>query len=257
MDAGLEVINDDGILQINGNFRNYLLERKLTLTGALYTNYPRFGYFYEFTAPSGSMIACHPVEGTFVTLHSTTVNGDLTTYTFMTPAGGALVTSPTCTFYVFSLLITPPNSTYGLEVYDAQSKLVFSSEASYMTPVTTWTGQDYTTVAKNTMVGNGGYAYSGAVLSTQYSRNNHAVVFGGPSGYWVVSSVNNDPGGGGGGTWFFDEDIYACFMGWRGGQLIMADDLIGGRSGQGRLNNSYGYTQYYLMLVDITKLLSV
>lgn len=242
MQDGLEVINDDAILQISGSYRNYVLESKFSMTGVLVDAFPKYGYYYEFDVPSGSMVACQPIEGTPVALFTTTVNGPTTRYSFATPVASG---SPQCTFYVFSLLNSPPSVTSGLEVYDENGRLCFSSSNNYMTPAGTWSGKDY-----NLDIYAAGYPpyYNEKILTRDKPRANNAIVFGGPSGSWGWSSFKLD-------EWYYEseEDVYCLVILWKNGNLIMSESTFGFRwqKSTSAFNHSYSYVQYYLMLVDV------
>ncbi|GEM_PF-3865227 len=223
------------------------------MVGQPRTEFPYYGRFYELTAPTASMIACQPIDNTFVALHSTVVNGATTTFLFCSPLSGALMgASATCIFYVFSLLETPPRVNYGLEVYDASGKLCFSSNSRYMLPSQIWSSRNYRE-GLSAMVGQGGFTFYGKVLSSSFARANYAFVFAGPSGDYATN-VTSD----GGSQWYYDEDIFSCMLGWRGPNLLIAEELVGGRS-FGPVNfpppsSQYSYTQYYHMLIDVSRL---
>lgn len=249
MPAGLQVLNDNGILQISELFRNYLLINKVTLGGVWRDDFPNRGYFYDITAPTGSIVACQPAEGLLIGLYTTTVQGSYTQYSFVdTPiAQGA---ASVCTFYVFSLGVPPTPATYGLEVYDSLGALCFSSNASYMLPIQTWSGRDYTAGMTGIPTIGGDYII-GKVLSTSINRATSAFVFSAPSGYFFTTIFPDELF-----RYYYDEDVMSCLAGWRSGSLILGDITIGFRS-FGPVSfrppsREYSYKQFSHMVIDVS-----
>lgn len=256
MPAGLEVYTDNGILQVTENYSNYLFERKVVLTGSLNVNWPKFGYFYTLEVSNDSMVAFmgnpYGAGNFFVGLNTCTIGSTTTIYEFFTPNN--LNTTPSATFYVFSINREPPNSTYGLEVYTATGKLAFSSNAPYMKPITTWTGTEYTS-GMSFIQPPAGYAGGFDVKSLIPSfGTSKAIVVASPSGSWSITVFSD-----GDGLYTWDEDIRGLSYGVLNNTLYMGEDLLGGRSSTIAVPNppqagSYAFPQYYGMLIDVTGL---
>lgn len=249
MPAGLQVLNNSGILQITENYKNYLFDRKVTLTGSLENNWPKYSYIFYVTVDNDSVVAFIPAPGKFVGLHSTTIGATGTTYEFFSPIIGT--GAPTATFYIFSVNKTPPNVPYGLEVYGEDSKLVFSSNSLYMKPITAWSGTDYTQ-GMVPVVSEGGYLISAKVIYPSVGTNK-AVLVASPSGGWSRLSYRD-----GDNQYYWDEDVRGMTYGVMGNNLYISDSLLGGRgggpTGTPPGDASYSFPQYYGMLIDVTGL---
>lgn len=250
MPVGLEVYNNDGLLQVTENYRNYLFDTKMTITGTLIVTWPRYGYFYTVVVANGSMVAFKGVGNSFVGLHSATIGATNTTYEFFSPNISG--PTPSATFYVFSTDKQPPNVPYGLEVYDSSGGLVFSSNSLYMKPTTAWSGSSYLTGMSDQNIP-GRAAFYGRVVQSSVGAN-AAVVVASPSGNWAITVF-----GDGDGTYYWDEDIRGLTYGILNGNLYAAEDLLGGRSSTVAVPSppppgSYEFLEYYGLLIDITGL---
>lgn len=252
MPAGLEVFNDDYVLQVTEAYRNYLFDYKVTITATSQSTWPRYGWFYVLTTEVDCMVACAAGNGIFVGVHSTQVSGSTMTHNFHTPYECS-IGAPQATFYVFSLRKQPPNVLFGLEIYDEQGRLGFSSNLLYMKPLKTWSGQDYTNNnSLNFVTLPTGFGLYGRYISDPLPQDS-AFFIAGPAGYYKTTILSDGDG------WYnWDNDIYGAALGKLNGSIFIADALLGGRS-QGPSqtipsNVNYDYKQFYHMMVNVSDL---
>lgn len=140
MPAGFQAINQDNFVQIDQDYRNYLLFDTLTVNCTTPT---RSAYYTDVDLPYGvdafiayldSDYACHSVVS---------VNGSTVRYRFFKLGSPGLVK-------IAVFRISPPaGSQYGMQVFDASGALVFDALMPYMRIIEFLQGPNATGVNKN------------------------------------------------------------------------------------------------------------
>lgn len=121
MPAGLTVVNDSNVVQIDENFRNLVLQSKQTVN--LTTRFQTSSYTGTVTVPTSTpCVVAVASPSTGVTIGPVTTAGVLTLY-------GR--TQSQATVYVFCPATSAP-STVGLQVFNAAGEPVFDSGLQYM-----------------------------------------------------------------------------------------------------------------------------
>lgn len=127
MEAGLQVFNTGNNLQIDSKFENYLMTSKGSMTTSAGAGYNDTWYIVNITTQyNDSMIAIKcPVE--FAVLNGVDGSGNIIHRVY---------TKTPTTFQYWTFSAAPVGDfKYGLEVYNASGKRVFSAAAGYLKPL--------------------------------------------------------------------------------------------------------------------------
>jgi len=127
MAAGLRIYNDDGIVQIDSDYRNFSFISKGSATCNLAAGGAASGQFAAITVTGAEapMVAINPGDS-IVCLWRVSVSGSTWTLCYYGAAGA------TFDYWVFDYYQTPVTSPAGLKVFNAAGDVVYHSDVAPM-----------------------------------------------------------------------------------------------------------------------------
>ncbi|WP_040263650.1 hypothetical protein [Pseudomonas massiliensis] len=241
MGFGLEVRNDASYLQIDQDYRNQVLLNRVTVnttTAAAAGVAGRdtwLATWYRYRAQSPESLIALRCTSTLCLIFGVTLENGTYVWTICCYAGPASVPVE---IFEFGPAPVSANSGYGLNVFDAQGRLAFSSNFQYMKVV------DYINVANFTDPLNGQDQLTGATVTYTAGRS-YAVCSGWGAGIYDAYQV-----------WTNEWEVSLLMMGFTSvdaGFRVKGEYFYSQSASNGGGTGATDY-KYQLVIIDVTDL---